>query len=186
MISLRAFTLFLFLPLVLAAADRTLKVDRTRSFVDVDVRVTIGSFTARLEHYDAIVTVDETGKIKGATFAFQFEDLKTGKADRDASMIQWLGGGRPLGRFDLGVLALTPDGQGRVSGRLNIHGQAQLLEFAVNVLAADGTYTITGETTVDYREWGLKVIRKAGLIKVDPNVSVRFKLVGRLPEPGAK
>ena len=80
------------------------------------------------------------------------------------------------------MLALTPDGQGRASGRLNLHDTAQLLEFTVNVLAADGTYTITGETTLDYRDWGLKVIRKAGLIKVAPEVNVRFKLVGTLPE----
>ena len=177
----RLLTLLLVLPLTLAAADRGLKIDRTRSFVDVDVKVTMGSFTGRLEHYDANVTVDDMGKPKGAIFAFRFDDLKTGKTDRDAAMIEWLGGGHPTGRFEVGVLALTPDGQGQVSGRLSFHGSAQLVEFPVNATLTDGTYTITGSTVIDYRQWGLKIIRKAGLIKVDPNVTIRFKLVGAPP-----
>ena len=48
---------------------------------------------------------------------------------------------------------------------------------------ADGTYTISGETTIDTRTWGLKVIRKALVFKVDPNVKVRFKLVGVPGQP---
>jgi polyisoprenoid-binding protein YceI len=154
-----------------------LKIDRSRSFVDVDVKVTMDSFTGHLDAYDVKASVDDAGKIKSAIFTFKFSDLKTGKPDRDAEMIKWLGGGEPEGRYEMGNLALTPDGQGQVSGRLTFHGVTEVVEFPISVTRADGVYTITGETTVDYRHWNLKVIRKM-MFKVDPDVKVRFKLVG--------
>ena len=42
----------------------------------------------------------------------------------------------------------------------------------------DGAYTITGETTIDYQQWNLKVIRKALLFTVSPEVKIRFKFTG--------
>ncbi|MBL9216152.1 MAG: YceI family protein [Opitutaceae bacterium] len=170
--------LMLLVPLAAFAAERPLKFDKGRTFIDVDVKATVDSFTGRLEAYDAKVNVDDAGKIKNAAFAFRFADLKTGKAERDAKMLEWLGGGDPVGRFEMGTLALTPDGQGQVSGRLTFHGVGERIEFPVNVTQADGVYTITGETTIDYRHWQLKVIRIALMLKVDPEVRIRFKLVG--------
>lgn len=167
----------LLLPLSLAAAS-TLKVDPARSFVDVDVKMTVGSFTGRLEAYNAQVGFDPAGKIKTATFAFKFADLKTGEQKRDADMLEWLGGGDPVGSFQLGALALTPDGQGHASGRLVIKGRAELVEFPVNVTQLDGVWTISGSATLRYTNWGLKVIRKMAVLKVDPEVKVRFKLIG--------
>jgi polyisoprenoid-binding protein YceI len=174
----------LLLPLAATAAERPLKIDRSRTFIDVDVKATVGSFTGHLDSYDLKVTVDAPGKIKSAVFAFKFADLKTGKADRDADMIKWLGGGDPAGLFEVGNLAITPDGQGQVSGRLTFHGKTERVEFPINVIKADGVFTVTGETTIDYRQWDLKVIRMALVAKVDPEVKIRFKLTGTLaPEP---
>jgi polyisoprenoid-binding protein YceI len=164
------------------AAEQTLKVDRSRSYVDIDVDAT-ANFTGRLEKYDAAINVDEAGRIKGATFKFAFRDLKTGKAERDEHMIRWLGGGEPAGEFRLGVLALTPDGQGQATGRLTMNGRTQLIEFPVNVTRNELTYTITGSTTIDHRNWGLKPIRVALLFKVNPEVKVRFQITGGLPPP---
>ncbi|MBI3884428.1 MAG: YceI family protein [Opitutae bacterium] len=181
---LRLVATLLLLPLAALAADRPLKVDRARSFIDVDVQATLHSFTGHLDRYDLSVNADESGKLKGGgLFAFKFADLRTGNPERDAAMLAWLGGGAPAGRFELGTLALTPDGQGQASGRLTFHGATHLIEFAVNVAQAEGTYTVTGEATIDYRHWGLKILRKALLVKVDPNVTVRFKLVGTLGAP---
>jgi polyisoprenoid-binding protein YceI len=179
---LRPLFLALFLPLAAFAAERTLKVDKDRSFVDVDVKATVGSFTGHLDAYEAKVNVDDAGKIKSAVFTFKFADLKTGKPDRDEEMIKWLGGGSPEGRYEMGNLAMAPDGQGQVSGRLTFHGVVEVVELPVNITREDGTYTITGETTVDYRTWNLKVIRKVMVFKVDPEVRVRFKFVG-IPGP---
>jgi polyisoprenoid-binding protein YceI len=176
----------LLLPLAAWAAEHPLKVDRTRTFIDVDVKATVGSFTGHLDNYEIKVSVDDAGKIKGAVFTFKFADLKTGKVDRDADMIKWLGGGDPEGRFELGNLAITPDGQGQVSGRLTFHGKTERVEFPINVVKADGTVTITGETTIDYRQWDLKVKRMAYVAKVDPEVKIRFKLTGAPAEEAAK
>jgi polyisoprenoid-binding protein YceI len=163
-----------FLPLILSAVEKPLKVDKSRSFLDVDVDATV-NFTAHLDAYDTKFTED-AGKIKTAVFSFKFADLKTGNTERDAKMIAWLGGGEPLGRFELGNLAVTPDGQGQASGRLIFHDVTERIEFPVNITRTDGVYTITGETTINYRTWNLKVIRTALVLKVNPEVKIRFKL----------
>jgi polyisoprenoid-binding protein YceI len=175
--------LLLLLPCVLPGAERALKIDPSRSFLDVDVDAT-KNFTAHLDAYDARVLVDDaTGKIKSAVFAFKFTDLKTGNTDRDAHMIQWLGGGVPDGRFELGNLAVTPNGQGQASGRLIFHGTTERIEFPVEVTKVENAYTVTGQVTIDYRNWGLKKIRKALIFTVEPEVQVRFKLTGEPGEP---
>lgn len=178
--SIRVFALLLLLPLALAAADRSLKVDHARSYVDVDVKATV-DFTARLDAYDLRAAVDEKDRIKTAVLSFRFADLKTGKPERDAGMIDWLGGGEPTGRFELGILALTPSGQGQASGNLTFHGQTHLVEFPVNVVQADGATVISGAATINYRNWGLKKYRKLGVLTVDPEVKIRFKFTA-LPE----
>lgn len=180
--------LLLFAPLALCAADRLIKVDSARSYVDVDVKATLGSFTGRLDRYQLTMTADEKGRIKTAVLEFKFANLLTGKPERDQDMIQWLGGGDPAGRFDLGILALTPSGQGQVTGTLAFHDASQIVEFPVNVLREGDTFTVTGEAHIDYTDWKLKVIRKMGLLKVNPEVKVRFKFTGDLagPVPAAK
>lgn len=175
--SLRPLALLLLLPLALPAADRAIKVDRTRSFVEADVDATV-DFTARLDAYELKATVDEKDRPKTAVLAFKFADLKTGKPERDAEMIAWLGGNDPAGRFELGILALTPSGQGQASGNLTFHGQTHLIEFPVNVVQTDGALVITGETRIDHRNWGLKKFRKLGVLTVNPEVKIRFKVTG--------
>jgi polyisoprenoid-binding protein YceI len=177
--------LLVLLPLSVLAAERPLKIDRSRSFVDVDVDAT-KNFTAHLDHYEAKLMVDDAGKIKSGVFTFKFSDLKSSNNDRDADMIKWLGGGDPEGRFELGNLAITPNGQGQASGRLTFHGATERVEFPINLTKEDGTYTITAETTIDYRQWNLKVIRKAFLFTVDPLVKIRFKLTGTVVTEPAK
>jgi polyisoprenoid-binding protein YceI len=171
------------LALALRAADQPLKIDREKSFVDVDVKATMDSFTGRLEKYQADLAADEAGKVKTAKFAFRFADLKTGKADRDAKMLEWLGSADAAGEFELGLLALAPNGLGQVTGKLTFHGQTHRVEFPIEITRTGRAYTIKGEVTLDHRTWGLKVIRTMGVLKVDPKVKVRFQLAGELPEP---
>jgi polyisoprenoid-binding protein YceI len=178
MSSLRPLVALFLLPLALAAADRPVKVDRARSYVDVDVKATVDSFTAHLDNYDLRATVDDKDRFKTAVLTFKFADLKTGNPERNATMLEWLGGGDPAGRFELGIVAITPSGQGQAFGNLTFHGKTAQVEFPVNIAKAEGAYTITGEATVDYRNWGLKTYRKLGVLKVDPQVKVRFKFTG--------
>lgn len=169
--------------LPLHAADQPLKIEREKSFVDVDVKATVDSFTGRLEKYQADVTADATGKLKTAKFSFRFADLKTGKPDRDAKMLEWLGAADATGEFELGLLALAPNGLGQVTGKLTFHNHTERIEFPVEIARNGRTYTIKGEVTLDHRIWGLKVIRMMGVLKVDPLVKVRFQLTGELPAP---
>lgn len=166
-----------------AAAQETLKIDRARSFIDVDVNATVGSFTGRLERYVATLALAPDGKVRTARLEFRFADLRTGDADRDARMLAWLGGGEPAGTYELGVLALAPDGQGQASGRLSFHGQNRRVEFPVLVTRTEETLTVTGETTIDTRQWGLPPLRHRFVVKVDPEVRIRFRLTAPLPPP---
>jgi polyisoprenoid-binding protein YceI len=184
----RQLTLLLALPAFVLAQEVRLKIDKTRSFIDVDVKATVDSFIGRLEGYETVIPLDATGKIKIAQISFKFTNLKTGKTDRDAKMLEWLGGGVPEGKFELGTLALAPDGQGVANGNLTFHGVTQRIEFPVQITKADDTTTIAGEATIDYRNWNLKVIRLMMALKVDPIVKVKFKLIGSPAEmpPGFK
>ena len=173
----------LLLPLALFAAERNLKADPARSYVDVDVKSTVDNFTAHLDAYALRATVDDKGRIKTATLTFKFDDLKTGKPERDKKMLEWLGGDEPAGKFELGILALTPDGQGQANGNLTFHGGTNLVEFPVNVSKVAESYIITGEAMIDYRNWKLKVFRTLGVLKVDPFVTIRFKFTGDVIEP---
>lgn len=167
----------------LPAPAQTLRVDRARSFVDVDVKFTLGSFTGRLERYTATLENDPAGRIRAARLEFRFADLKTGDPERDAHMLAWLGRGDPIGVYELGVLALAPDGQGQASGRLTFNGQTRRVEFPVLVTRGDDILTVAGETTIDTRQWGLKPLRHRIVVKVDPEVRIRFRLVAPLPVP---
>ena len=69
---LRVLALLALLPFTLSAADRTLKVDPARSYVDVDVGSTIDSFTAHLDAYALRATVDDKGRVKTAALTFRF------------------------------------------------------------------------------------------------------------------
>jgi len=180
--SLRVLATLFLLPLVLSAAERGLKVDPARSYVDVDVKSTVDNFTAHLDAYVLRATVDDKGRIKTATLTFRFDDLKTGKEERDKKMLEWLGGNEPAGKFELGILALAPDGQGQVTGNLSFHGATSLVEFPVNVIKSADSYVITGEALIDYRTWKLKVFRTFGVLKVDPFVKIRFKFTGDVIE----
>lgn len=171
------------LPVAALAAGATLKLDRERSYVEVDVKTTLKNFTAHLDAYDLSMSTDDTGKIKNAVLQFKFADLHTGDDERNADMIKWLGGGEPTGKFELGILALAPDGQGQVTGKLTFHGNTKLVEFPVNVIRTASDYTVTGDCTIDYRDWNLKVIKRDFMLKVNPDVKIRFKLVGVPAEP---
>ncbi len=185
--SLRILAALVLLPLALSASDRTLKVDPARSYVDVDVEATIGSFTAHLDAYALRTTVDDKSRIKTAALTFNFSDLKTGKPDRDKAMLEWLGGNEPSGKFELGILAVTPSGQGQVTGNLTFHGTTALAEFPINISKIGDSYVITGEATIDTRNWKLKIIKKAFVFKVDPMVKIRFKFTGEPVDlPAAK
>lgn len=170
----------------LAAAERPLVIDPRQSQVEVVVKATVDSFTARLADYRATIRVDpDREQVTTARFAFRFEDVKTGKDKRDKEMHAWQNTSLyPDGHFELTALDPSPNGNGKANGHvtargtLTFHGVSRELAFPVAITTDKTAYAIDGEVEIDTRDFGLPVIRKFAVLKVDPNVKVRFHLQG--------
>ena len=167
------------------AAEVPLQLDPDRSRVDVVVHATVDSFVGNLERYEASIRLDATtGEISSADLSFHFSDVKTGKADRDEQMNAWQDTARhPDGVFHLSSLTRGAHGGMTAVGTLTLHDVAREISFPVSVAHDGELYAIDGEATLDTRDFGLPVIKKFLLLKVDPAVKVRFHLQGRA-KPG--
>jgi polyisoprenoid-binding protein YceI len=186
--SRRVKTLFC-LPLLFAlvaeagAATQRLMVDRVHSQVEVAVHATVDSFTAKLGDYDAQIDVDPaTAQVTGAQFRFRFADLKTGKERRDREMHEWQRTEEyPEGEFVLATLEPAAEGRFTARGKLRLHGVVKEISFPVSVTTDHTLFAVDGSPVLDTRDFGLPVIRKFALLKVDPIVTVRFHLQASLP-----
>lgn len=168
-----------------AARAETLAIDRAHSKVEIAVHATMDSFVATLADYEAAFAADAAGaRIVGTTFRFKFTDVKTGKAARDEQMHEWQHTAEyPDGEFTLATLEPLGDARFTARGALRLHGVTKTVEFPVSVATDKTVFALNGEAPLDTREFGLKVIRKFGLLKVDPVVKVRFHLqVMRQPQ----
>jgi len=168
------------LPTILFAAPASLTIDPAQSRIEVIVPCTMDSFIGTLDTYAANITVDGV-RVTGATLGFNFTDVHTGKPARDGAMNEWQGTAQnPKCAFVMS--SLEPIG-GSVSrfnahGTLNLHGVTTEIAFPVSVTTDQQLYAIDGEAPLDTRNFGLPVIRKFGLLKVDPLIKVRFHLQG--------
>ena len=164
----------------LTAEPQPLTIDYGHSQVQVAVKATVDSFVAQLDHYDAQLVVDSGGsEVQSATFRFKFADVKTGKTARDRQMNEWEGSERfPDGEFVLATLTPRPDGRFTARGQLRFHGTTREIEFPIDVTSDGRIFAIDGEAALDTRDFGLPVIRKFAILKVDPLVTVRFHLQG--------
>lgn len=163
------------------SAEVPLVVDAGLSQVSVEVHATVDSFTAQLAGFESEIWVDPaTAQVRRAQVQFHFTDVVTGKDDRDEQMHTWQDTPHyPDGSFRLSTL--TPDGGGMVAtGMLTLHGQAREIRFPVAVTHDADLYAIDGVAPLDTRDFGLPIIRKFMVLKVDPLVQVRFHLQGRL------
>lgn len=161
----------------LAAAD-SLVINEAQSRVDIDVKATVDSFTGSLKHYKADVAVED-GHVVSAAVGFRFADVRTGKDGRDEAMREWENTPEyPDGVFTLTSLEPAAEGRLKAHGTLTFHGVKREIVFPVSVITDRNLYAIDGVATIDTREFGLSVIRKFGLLKVDPLVKVRFHLQG--------
>jgi polyisoprenoid-binding protein YceI len=164
------------------AGGPSVAVDPTRSSVEISVKATVGSFVAQLKEFDAAVTESaQTGQIATADFRFNFDSIKTGNADRDSDMNVW----QQTAKFAEVVFTLTAlepaaDGKSIAHGQLHFHGVERPVSFAVTIDLKNPVITIDGDATIDTRDYGLPVIKKLLVLKVDPVVLVHFHLEGRL------
>ncbi len=167
----------------LRAAEGPVAIDRAASRVEISVKATVDSFVARLVNYEAAITADPaTGRVGAARFAFHFADVKTGNDKRDREMNEWQQTDHfPDGAFTLASLADQGGGKSLVKGTLTLHGVTRPIEFTATLHQEARALTVDGEAVVDTRLFGLPVIRKFALLKVDPLVVVHFHLVGSVP-----
>lgn len=172
------------LPVFAAAAPLPLALDPTQSHVEVAVKATVDSFTATLDAYHATITVD-SGRVAGATISFHFNDLHTGKAARDTAMHEWQDTRHhPDAVFTLKAIEPTDaDGRLNAKGVLVFHDVTREIAFPVTITTDQKLYSIDGEAPFDTRDFGLPIIRKFAVLKVDPVVKVRFHLQGTASQP---
>lgn len=173
-----AFLVLMLSSVRLSAAPEALVVDATRSRVEIVVKATVDSFTGQLDAYKAAITVDG-GRVTAATLKFNFSDVHTGKEGRDEAMHEWQETAKhPDGVFTLAALEPAADGRFNARGTLVLHGVSREIVFTVSVITDGSLYAIDGVAPLDTRDFGLPVIRKFGLLKVEPQVKVRFHLQG--------
>lgn len=167
------------LPLAAKANVALMVLDRAESHVDVAVKSTFYSFEARLEAFDAAISIDpETGKVENTTFHANLADVKTGREDRDHNMNVWLQTAKfPQVDFELRAMDRGPDGILTARGTIQLHGQKHEVNFPVTVMVSRGLTTIDGVATVDTRDFGLPIIRFM-ILTVEPVVHVHFHLQG--------
>lgn len=181
----RLLALACFLLTLAAATAAPLAVVPGSASVEVAVRATGDSFTAKLAKSEIALAGDPaTGAIATADVRFNWADLKTGKDARDKEMLKWAGADKnPAGHFALSKLAAAADGALTATGTLELAGQSHELSFPVKVARTDADWTVSGETPLDHRLWGLPKIRKFAVLTVDPVVTVRFALRIAAPAP---
>jgi polyisoprenoid-binding protein YceI len=156
-----------------------LQCDPAQSRVEIVVKATVDSFTGRLEKFTADITAGADAHIATAHVHFRFADVKTGKEKRDRAMHDWQQTEQyPEGDFVLETLAPRSEGEWRARGKFTLHGQTRTLDFPVTIVTDHALCAIDGEATIDTREFGLPVIRMLGILKVEPEVRVRFHLQG--------
>jgi polyisoprenoid-binding protein YceI len=169
----------------LPAAEQTVQVDKTASHIDLAVKATGDAFTGKLADFAPSVTLDSaTGRITAAKISFHFNDVKTGNEKRDREMHVWQQTDKfPDGDFTLGALTASADGKISAQGTLTLHGVTLPLTFPVAIARAGAGVTVEGDAVVDTRAYGLPIIRKFGVLKVDPLVGVHVHLAGTLATP---
>lgn len=156
-----------------------LQCDPGQSRVEIIVKATVDSFTGRLEKFTSDITSGPDERIATAHVHFHFADVKTGKEKRDRAMHEWQQTDKyPDGDFVLEVLAPQVEGGWRARGKFTLHGQTRALDFPVTIVTEHALCAIDGEATIDTRDFGLPIIRMLGILKVEPEVCVRFHLQG--------
>ncbi len=181
---MKTFTLLfalVLLTLTNAMAD-PLTIDKNKSSIEVAVKATMDSFTAKLSDYDAsISTTPGSTDISSAQVRFRFADVKTGKDKRDAEMHRW----QDTEKFPDCIYVmekLTPAGGENYTaeGSFTLHGITKQLSFPVSIrLLPDGTYKLDSGFTLNTQDFGMPVFKKFAVLKVDPLLRVAFHLEGK-------
>lgn len=159
------------------------RLDPRRSTIEVAVHSTLNDFVCRIAAFEVKIVVAPSHAIQQAVVTFPLNEVKTGRPQRDAQLQAWLQSDR-FARvvFVLAELAPETGGGWRARGVLTLHGVEKTVTFPVRVLTQAPLQSIDGEALVDYRDFGLPVLRRFYVTSVDPHLAVRFHLQGRFGE----
>lgn len=161
------------------AEEVVFRPDPASSEIEVDVKATVGSFVGTVERFESEFTFErEEGSPGSGSLRFDFVDLETHEEKRNAHMMRWLDYPKhPSCTFTLETLSGT-GAQRRAIGSLEAAGVKRPIEIPVLVSFEGDRAVVEGKTKVDYRDWGLKVIRMMLVLTVDPEFEIRFRLEG--------
>ena len=166
---------------MLSLSAATLEVDKTRSKIQVDAKATGHAFTGTLKDYTIKASGDAVKlKPESLELSWNFTDLKTADVGRDAAMIQWLGGGKPKGSFKFVKFWADKSGVDKAAGTLTIHGVTKTVYFPFAVKKDGEWITASGHVEMDYKDFGLPLVRAMVVMTVDPRLVVKFQLVGKV------
>lgn len=159
----------------------SLEVDKSRSRIQVDAKATGHRFTGNLKSYEVDVEGDANSlDPKSFKLNWKFKDLDTDDAKRDAEMLKWLGSDDEKGSFKLDKAWIDEKGAPHGAGTLTIHGVSKNISFPYTAKKDGDWVTIDGEVSMDYRNFDLPVIRALAVMTVDPQLVVRFHVVGKI------
>lgn len=183
-VAMKTRSILTFVALLAASAfahAATLEVDITRSRIQVDASATGHDFTGNLKKFTAKANGD-AGSLAPSSFDLQwsFKDLDTDDAKRDQEMIKWLGGGDPKGSFAFTKSWTDKAGKTHGMGSLTIHGVSKAVAFPYTVKKEGDWVTIDGTASLDYQNFKLPIIRAMAVMTVDPKLTVRFHVVGKV------
>jgi polyisoprenoid-binding protein YceI len=171
-------SLILFAGTVLSAS---LDVDPELSRIQVDASATGHKFTGTLKKFTAKVS-GKAASLSPSSFdlKWSFQDLDTDDAKRDKEMVKWLGGGDPKGSFAFTKSWTDKAGKTHGMGTLTIHGVSKTVSFPYTVKKEGNLVTIDGTASLDYQNFSLPIVRSMAVMTVDPKLTVRFHVVGKV------
>ena len=164
-----------------SALSTTLDVDLSRSRVQVDASATGHKFTGNLKKFTAKASGDADSLVPSAfDLRWSFKDLDTDDAKRNEEMVKWLGGNDAMGSFSLTKSWTDKVGVTHGMGSLTIHGVSKSVTFPYTVKKEGEWVTIDGKALLDYQNFNLPIIRSMAVMTVDPKLTVRFHVVGKV------
>jgi polyisoprenoid-binding protein YceI len=164
-----------------SAHSALLEIDPGRSRIQVDAKATGHAFTGTLKNFKATIAGNPLSLAPtGVDLIWNFKDLDSDNAKRDAQMLKWLGATNTEGSFKFTKSWLDAAGKSHAQGELTIHDVSNTIVFPYSVKKDGNWLTIDGQASLDYENFKLPIIRSMAVMTVDPKLTVRFHVVGKI------